>query len=125
MDHYENPKEFEELSEAISRVIADSEEVMRIVQKLHKENKISPESFLVLVFKMESLDTHEEEEDEKDKKRIPLTRLSLNYSHCVDGKKLTPNEIAFQEYSVRTFKEKKWLKKLGLILDNDNKNDGK
>jgi len=125
MDHYENPKEFEELSEAISRVISNSKEVMRIVRKLHKEDKISPESFLVLVFKMESLDTHEEEEDEKDKKRVPLTRLSLSRSHCIDGKKLTPNEIAFQEYSIRTFNEKEWLKRLGLILDKDNKNDKK
>lgn len=123
MDNQETPKEFEELSKVISEVISSSTKVTDVINKLTKEHKINADSFLVLVFKMQSLNDSEDTSFETDGGEERLPGFPLKLSQCIDGKKLTPNEIAFQEFCVRTFKEEDWLKKLGLTFKEDNKKE--
>lgn len=116
-----NSEAFEKLSKAISNAIAHSEEVSRVLSELYKKDKVSHDSFLVLVFKMQSLSTLKEVDSGEDKEERIIRRLPLDLSQYVDGEKLTSNEIAFQEYCMKVFNEKEWLKKLGLILDDEEK----
>ena len=120
MDNQETPKEFEELSKVISEVISSSTKVTDVINKLTKKNKVNADSFLVLVFKMQSLNDSEETSFETDGDQEKQPGFPLRISQCIDGKILTPNEIAFQEFCVRTFTQEDWLKKLGLTLKEDN-----
>jgi len=119
------PKEFEELSKAISDAITNSKSVMKIINRLRKKDQISSESFLVLIMKMQLLNDLKKKDSAFHEKEFPLPQLPLDTSQYIDGEKLTPSELAFQEYCAKIFDEKTWLKKLGLILKDDDKEDDK
>lgn len=121
MNSDKKPKEFEELSKAISNAITNSKSVMKIINKLHKKAQISSGSFLVLVLKMLSLNDLKKKDSAFHEKEISHTKLPLDTSQYIDGKKLTSSELAFQEYCAKIFNEKTWLRKLGLILKDDDK----
>jgi len=119
------PKEFKELSKAISNAIANSKSVMKIINKLHKKDQICYDSFLVLVMRMQLLNDLKKKDSAFHEKELPLPQFPLDTSQYIDGEKLTPSELAFQEYCAKIFDEKTWLKKLGLILKDDDKEDNK
>lgn len=125
MDADKIPKEFEELSKAISNAITNSKSVMKIINKLRKKDQISSDSFLVLIMKMQLLNDLKKKDSAFHEKEFPLPRFPLDTSQYIDGEKLTPSELAFQEYCAKIFDEKTWLKKLGLILKDDDKEDNK
>ena len=53
MSHsHDSEPEFEKLSKAITEAVMTSEKVKKIVAEIQKNDKICPQSFMVLVLKM-------------------------------------------------------------------------
>ena len=118
---HEPEQDFEKLSKAITEAVMSSPKVRKIVEEIQKKTSICPQSFMVLVLKMEVLaDTLEldveEASVEKKKPKRGRKKSTKNPPQKIDGKKLTPNEIAFEEYARERFDAEKWLKENGLSL---------
>lgn len=116
-----NEKDFEKLSKAITEAVMSSEKVKKIVEEIQKKEKICPQSFMVLVLKMqvltESLEMEIEEEfSEKKPPKKRGRKKSSEMPQYIDGRKLSKSEIAFQEFAKGQFDTESWLKKNGLIL---------
>ena len=99
-----------------------SEKVKKIVAEIQKNDKICPQSFMVLVLKMqvltESLEMKIEQDNSLEK---PVTKKrgrkkTLEKSQFIDGRKLSKREIDFEEFLNERFDAEDWLKKNGLIL---------
>jgi len=114
-------RHFVKLSRAITDAVMNSEKVKKVVAEIQKKEKICPQSFMVLVLKMqvltESLEM-EVEEDFQDNKPPKKTsrKKSRERPQYIDGNRLSKKEIEFQEYNSQQFDSKDWLKKNGLIL---------
>ncbi len=114
-------RDFEKLSKAITDAVMNSENVKKIVAEIQKKEKICPQSFMVLVLKMqvltESLEM-EVEEDFLDKPPAKKTskKKSRERPQYIDGNRLSKKEIEFQEFNNKQFDSHTWLKKNGLIL---------
>ena len=118
---HEPEQDFEKLSKAITEAVMSSPKVRRIVEEIQKKTSICPQSFMVLVLKMEVLADALEldiEEAPVEKKKLKRSRKKINKNHVqqIDGKKLSPHEIAFEEYVSERFDAEKWLKENGLFL---------
>lgn len=116
-----NEKDFEKLSKAITEAVMSSEKVKKIVEEIQKKEKICPQSFMVLVLKMQVLteSLEMEIEEELSEKKPPKKRgrkKSSEMPQYIDGRKLSKSEIAFQEFAKGQFDTESWLKKNGLIL---------
>ncbi len=117
----DSERDFEKLSKAITDAVMSSEKVKKIVADIQKKEKICPQSFMVLVLKMqvltESLEM-EVEEDFLEKKPAKKSgkKKSKDRTQYIDGNPLTKNEIEFQEFTNQNFDTQSWLKKNGLIL---------
>ncbi len=125
MSHSEgsdSDRDFEKLSKAITEAVMSSEKVKRIVAEIQKKDKICPQSFMVLVLKMQVLTESLEmeiEEEFPEKKSTPRKRgrkKPWEYPQYIDGRKLSKNEMDFQEYLNGEFDADEWLRKNGLIL---------
>ena len=56
MSHsHDSEPEFERLSRAITEAVMSSEKVRKIVEEIQKKDEICPQSFMVLVLKMQVL----------------------------------------------------------------------
>ena len=56
MSHsHDSEPEFEKLSKAITEAVMTSEKVRRVVEEIQKKDEICPQSFMVLVLKMQVL----------------------------------------------------------------------
>jgi len=114
-------REFERLSKAITEAVMSSEKVKKIVAEIQKKEKICPQSFMVLVLKMqvltESLEMEVEEEflDSPPKKKGGRKKPK-SLPQYIDGNRLSKKEIEFQEYFNQKFDAEDWLKKNGLIF---------
>lgn len=112
-------QKFEELSKAIAEAVMNSKKVKKVVAEIQKKEKICPQSFMVLVLKMQvladSLDL-DIEDPAVEKKRTKRTRKkpSKEQGQYIDGQKLSKNEIAFENYFSERFDAGQWLKKNGL-----------
>jgi hypothetical protein len=120
-DSQGSERDFERLSRAITDAVMNSEKVKKVVAEIQKKEKICPQSFMVLVLKMqvltESLGIEIEEDDLVEKG--PLKSKDEKKSEkpqYVDGRRLSKNEIKFQEYTNKQFDTESWLKRNGLIL---------
>ncbi len=115
-------REFERLSKAITDAVMNSEKVKKIVAEIQKKEKICPQSFMVLVLKMqvltESLEMEVEEEilDNPPPKKKGGRKKPRDLPQYIDGNRLSKKEIEFQEYFKKKFDTDDWLKKNGLIL---------
>lgn len=114
-------REFERLSKAITEAVMGSEKVKKIVAEIQKKEKICPQSFMVLVLKMQVLTESLEMEVEEDFLDNPSPRKSggkkpKELPQYIDGNRLSKKEIEFQEYFNQKFDAEDWLKKNGLIL---------
>ena len=114
-------REFEKLSKAITEAVMSSDKVKKIVEEISKKTSICPQSFMVLVLKMEVLSDAfaldvEEASVETKKPTRGRKKSDKKKSQQIDGKSLTPNELAFEEYCNQRFDDKEWLKKNGLTL---------
>lgn len=123
MSHsHESEPEFEKLSKAITEAVMTSEKVKKIVAEIQKNDKICPQSFMVLVLKMqvltESLEL-EVEQESTERKPAPRKRgrkKTSEKSQYIDGRKLSKREVDFEEFLNGQFDSEAWLKKNGLIL---------
>jgi len=123
MSHsHDSEPEFEKLSKAITEAVMTSEKVRKIVEEIQKKDEICPQSFMVLVLKMqvltESLELKVEQDNAAGKPitKRPGRKKSPEKSQYIDGRKLSKREIDFEEFLNERFDSESWLKKNGLIL---------
>jgi len=118
MSHSHNSDpHFEKLSKAITEAVLTSEKVRKTVEEIQKNNEICPQSFMVLVLKMqvltESLELDIEQGDiaEKSTAQKKIRKKSSKKSQFIDGRKLSRDEVAFEEFRSKQFDSDNWLKK--------------
>ena len=113
--------DYEKLSKAITEAVLSSPKVKKIVSEIQKRDEICPQSFMVLVLKLQSLtegfEVEVEEAPEKSKKKSRRTKKkAAEEAQFIDGARLSKKEIAFEEFISEHFDTEEWLKKNGLIL---------
>jgi len=113
--------DYEKLSKAITEAVLSSPKVKKIVSEIQQRDDICPQSFMVLVLKLQSLtegfDVEVEEAPEKSKKKARRSKKkSAEEAQYIDGQRLTKNEIKFEEFINERFDAEEWLKRNGLIL---------
>jgi hypothetical protein len=123
MSHsHDSEPNFENLSKAITEAVMTSDKVRKIVEEIQKEDDICPQSFMVLVLKMqvltESLELNIEETDikENDIEEDTVTRKvtkkkNPKNTQYIDGEKLSKHELDFEEFRSKQFDSENWLKK--------------
>ena len=119
---HDSGPEFEKLSKAITQAVITSEKVRKIVEEIQKKDEICPQSFMVLVLKMqvltESLELSIEQDDTTKKstaKRRGRKKTSAKAQY-IDGHKLSKREVDFEEFLNERFDSESWLRKNGLIF---------
>ena len=123
MSHsHDSGPQFEKLSKAITEAVVTSEKVQKVVEEIQKRDGICPQSFMVLVLKMqvltESLELNIEQDDTAEK---PVTKKrtrkkTSKKSQYIDGRKLSQHEIDFEDFSNKRFNSEDWLKNNGLTF---------
>ena len=119
---HDSGPEFEKLSRAITEAVTTSEKVRKIVEEIQKKDAICPQSFMVLVLKMQVLTESLElsvEQDNTTKKSTTKRRgrkKTSEKSQYIDGHKLSKREVDFEEFLNKRFDSESWLKKNGLIF---------
>ena len=119
---HDSGPEFEKLSKAITQAVITSEKVRKIVEEIQKKDAICPQSFMVLVLKMQVLTESLElsvEQDNTTKKSTTKRRgrkKTSEKSQYIDGHKLSKYEVDFEEFLNKRFDSDSWLKKNGLIF---------
>ena len=118
MSHsHDSEPNFEKLSKAITEAVMTSEKVRKIVEEIQKKDDICPQSFMVLVLKMqvltESLELNIEQDSIEEKPVAPkrTRKKSPKKSQYIDGHKLSQHEVAFEEFRSEQFDSENWLKK--------------
>ena len=118
MSHsHDSEPNFENLSKAITEAVMTSDKVRRIVEEIQKDEDICPQSFMVLVLKMqvltESLELNIEENDiEEDTVSRKVTKKkNPKKPQYIDGEKLSKHELDFEEFRSKRFDSENWLKK--------------
>ena len=120
MSHsHDSEPEFEKLSKAITEAVMTSEKVRRVVEEIQKKDEICPQSFMVLVLKMqvltESLELEiDENTEEKPATKKPKIKKAAKKPQYIDGQKLSQDEISFEEFRNKEFNTEDWLKDNGL-----------
>ncbi|MEE8260439.1 MAG: hypothetical protein V3R14_05510 [Nitrospinaceae bacterium] len=113
--------DYEKLSKAITEAVLSSPKVKKIVSEIQKRDEICPQSFMVLVLKLQSLtegfEVEVEEAPEKSKKKVRRTKKKMaEEAQYIDGARLSKKEIEFEEFINERFDAEEWLKRNGLIL---------
>ncbi len=109
------PSEFDELSQAISEAILHSKDVQKALNHLHEKKLLGKRNIISLVLNIEVLNTVLDKiKSKKPKEDQSSTPIPLSQ---IDGKKLSAQEVAFEEYFGQHFDEQVWLKKWRLRLD--------
>ncbi len=113
--------DYEKLSKAITEAVLNSPKVKKIVSEIQQRDEICPQSFMVLVLKLQSLtegfEVEVEEAQEKPKKKSRRTKKkATEEAQYIDGARLSEKEIEFEEFISERFDAEEWLKKNGLIL---------
>ena len=120
MSHsHDSEPEFEKLSKAITEAVMTSEKVRRVVEEIQKKDEICPQSFMVLVLKMQVLTESLELEidnntEEKPATKKPKRKKAAKKPQYIDGQKLSQDEINFEEFRNKEFNTEDWLKDNGL-----------
>ena len=117
MNHsHDSEPHFEKLSKAITEAVMTSEKVRKIVEEIQKTSEICPQSFMVLVLKMqvltESLELNIEQDDTAEKPVTPKAtrKKKPKKSQYIDGRKLSKHELDFEEFRSKQFDSENWLK---------------
>ena len=122
MSHsHDSEPEFEKLSKAITEAVMTSEKVRRVVEEIQKKDEICPQSFMVLVLKMQVLTESLELEindniEEKPATKKPKRKKAAKKPQYIDGQKLSQDEIDFEEFRNKEFNTEDWLKDNGLTF---------
>ena len=122
MSHsHDSEQEFEKLSKAITEAVMTSEKVRRVVEEIQKKDEICPQSFMVLVLKMQvlteslELDINDNTVEEPATKK-PKRKKAAKKPQYIDGQKLSQDEINFEEFRNKEFNTEDWLKDNGLTF---------
>ena len=122
MSHsHDSEPEFEKLSKAITEAVMTSEKVRRVVEEIQKKDDICPQSFMVLVLKMQvlteslELDINDNTVEEPATKK-PKRKKAAKKPQYIDGQKLSQDEIKFEEFRNKEFNTEDWLKDNGLTF---------
>lgn len=120
-DSNDSERDFEKLSRAITEAVMRSEKVRKLVEEIQKKENICPQSFMVLVLSMQSLsgamdNTSEESDTEKKPPKRARKRKTPENGQYIDGRKLSKNEIAFQEFINERFDADEWFKRHGIVF---------
>jgi hypothetical protein len=118
MSHsHDSEPNFENLSKAITEAVMTSDKVRKIVEEIQKNEEICPQSFMVLVLKMqvltESLELNIEENDtlkDTPARKVAKKKNPRNAQY-IDGEKLSKDELDFEEFRSKKFDSENWLKK--------------
>ena len=117
MSHsHDSEPNFEKLSKAITEAVMTSEKVRKIVEEIQKNDAICPQSFMVLVLRMqvltESLELNVEHDDTVEKPVTPKAARKKNPKkpQYIDGRKLSKHELDFEEFRSKQFDSENWLK---------------
>lgn len=105
----DNNKSLERLSYVIANAIVKSEDVKKILSELREKEVICKEGLMVLMIRMKALTDATEELKEVKKELLKKQKLA---NIQIDGKILTMEEIAFQEYCAEQFNDIEWLKNI-------------
>ena len=122
MSHsHDSESEFEKLSKVITEAVMTSEKVRRVVEEIQKKDEICPQSFMVLVLKMqvltESLELEiDDNTEEKPATKKPKRKKAAKKPQYIDGQKLSQDEIDFEEFRNKEFNTEDWLKDNGLTF---------
>ena len=122
MSHsHDSEPEFEKLSKAITEAVMTSDKVRRVVEEIQKKDEICPQSFMVLVLKMqvltESLELEiDDNTEEKPATKKPKRKKAAKKPQYIDGQKLSQDEINFEEFRNKEFNTEDWLKDNGLTF---------
>ena len=123
MSHsHDSGPQFEKLSKAITEAVVTSEKVQKVVEEIQKKDGICPQSFMVLVLKMQilteslNLKVEQSDADVKPATKKRNRRNTTKKSQYIDGRKLSKREIDFEEFLNERFDSNKWLKKNGLTF---------
>ena len=122
MSHsHDSEPDFEKLSKAITEAVMTSEKVRRVVEEIQKKDEICPQSFMVLVLKMqvltESLELEiDDNTEEKPATKKPKRKKAAKKPQYIDGQKLSQDEIDFEEFRNKEFNTEDWLKDNGLTF---------
>jgi hypothetical protein len=118
MSHsHDSEPNFEKLSKAITEAVMTSDKVRKIVEEIQKNDDICPQSFMVLVLKMqvltESLQLNIEGNDivEDTVNRKRTKKKNSKTPQFIDGQELSKDEIDFEEFRSKQFDSENWLKK--------------
>jgi len=118
MSHsHDSEPNFEKLSKAVTEAVMTSEKVRKIVEEIQKNEDICPQSFMVLVLKMqvltESLELNIDQDDTVEKPVVPKATRKKNPKkpQYIDGRKLSKHELDFEEFRSKQFDSENWLKK--------------
>lgn len=110
-DNEKDNKELDDLSRAITTALLKSKDVLGILFDLKKRNMIEPTAMLALIIKVNDLINTAE-------KSLPDNSSEfISKTDYIDGRVLTKNEAAFEEYLSDKFDETEWLKKYGIFLN--------
>ena len=119
---HDSEPEFEKLSKAITEAVITSNKVRKIVEEIQKKDGICPQSFMVLVLKMQilteslNLKVEQSDADVKPATKKRNRRNTTKKSQYIDGRKLSKREIDFEEFLNERFDSNQWLKKNGLTF---------
>lgn len=113
--------DYEKLSKAITEAVLSSPKVKKIVSEIQQRDDICPQSFMVLVLKLQSLTeglhVEVEEAPENSKRKSRRTKKKTGEeAQYIDGARLSKKEIEFEEFISERFDAEEWLKRNGLIL---------
>ncbi|MBI3600253.1 MAG: hypothetical protein HY097_06385 [Nitrospinae bacterium] len=113
--HNGSEEDIERLSKAIVDAIVRSKEVRSALARLIEKDVLLDKGFMVLMIKMQALAELAGfiEKSARGKRRA----RKKDEPQYIDGRELTPNEVAFLEYCAKKFNEKEWLKKAGIALE--------
>jgi hypothetical protein len=113
--------EMEKLSRAITQALLKSDDVLNILTLLKKNDRLKSDALIAFVLKANDLlhiSKKEEIFQKSNANAFPAGLLNpakiSNEEIFIDGKKLSEQEIAFEEYCSTKFNEKKWLRDLGI-----------
>ena len=95
------------LGDLAKEIIDDMETQRSFLQPEQSENVSEPEKPSP---QNSNIDDHECPGDQGREQRISEENVVKNFVQQVDGRKLSPNEIKFQEYLEKDFDEETWLK---------------
>lgn len=101
--NYIPKKDLRRLTDAITTAILNSKEAKLVLAEMYKKNFINSSMVMFLALNIQNIDCI----------KIGENKKSIS-QYIVDGRRLTKNERAFQEYCDAKFDEKEWLEKIGI-----------